>query len=77
MKSLVILRFLLYFKWKNFLVQELMHAMIMINYLTLIKNMGCYNLPPLQESRPEIPSVEREKEGVTPIFNDLLEEVDS
>ena len=36
--------------------------------------MGCYSLPPLQESRPEIQS-EKKKEGVTPVFNELLREV--
>ena len=46
-----------------------------LNILHINKNMGCYSLPPLQESRPEIQS-EKEKEGFASVFNDLLEEVD-
>ena len=39
-----------------------------------VPNWVCYKLPPLQESRPEIPKVE-EREGnmATPIFKDLLD----
>ena len=51
-----------------------MHAKLITYYLASAKNMGCYSLPPLQESRPEIQSVEREKEGFAPVFNYLLEE---
>ena len=55
-----------------------MHAMIMIYYLTPYYKHGLLQStppPPLQESRPEIPSTEGDKEGVTPVFNNLLEEV--
>ena len=48
--------------------------MIMINYVAHYYKHGLLQITPLQESRPEIPSIEREKERFAPVFNYLLEE---